>query len=136
MKKNLKDSCIVAMIALVSGGLTFGLLDRHLFGQDDNVIAWFRECVSIGNCSAGPGAPTCPGGMAGAECDACQFQNAKRECQLTLANLQCTDTTTDSNCGSRWVGVCLGGPLFVCMIPPNSTGTCPWPTCVGGVIFH
>ena len=126
----------------LSGGLTFGLVDRHLFGQDSpdpGVATWLYECVTIGNCSAGPGppAPTCPGGLPGQECEACQFQLARAECQFTFANIQCTNTTTPIfTCGTRWVGTCLGPPLFVCMLPPNSTGTCPLPTCTGGVIFE
>lgn len=136
MKKNLKDSCIVAIMALVCGGLTFGLLDRHLFGQespDPGVGIWLSQCVSLGPCPAGPGANCSNTASAGDTCWMCQFQVPRFQCQYIFANVQCTGLPGTGVCGTQTRGICAG-PGLAC----NSVGLwglCDAPSCASGPIL-
>lgn len=136
MKKNLKDSSIVAMMALVSAGLTFGLLDRHLFGDDTpdpGVGTWLMECVTLGPCPPAPGANCWNGASAGDTCWMCQFQLPRSQCEVTFANVQCNGFAGTGACGIQTRGICAG-PGLAC----NSVGMwglCDAPGCAQAPIL-
>ncbi len=128
MKRFLNDSVVFFGMAIIVGGLTFGLLDSSVFGA-----TWFKDCINIGPCPAPPGGANCSiGALANQTCVMCALQLPRWECQWTAANIQCTGTAGTGLCGTRTLGKCLG-PGQACM-PIGPAGTCNSPGCASGPI--
>lgn len=122
MKENLKNSCIVTIMAVLTSALTFGVLDRDLFGEDPpdpEVEAWFQDCVARPPCVQG-----CPGGMDGVGCNYCEFALPRRHCVFAWLST-CNSNTPppgEQDCGRRWNGFCLGTECLHDIV--NEDGIC------------
>lgn len=133
MKQNLKNSSIVAIMALASGVVTFGLLDRNLFGADDAddpvvAVAWFSRCVTANPCTT---AASCAGIPDDVPCVVCELPLTRMECEF-FHHTTCNKATAPgkhSDCGIRWTGFCLSG---VCFFDPllDRDGRCARSWCI------
>ncbi len=97
------------------------------------IFAW---CVADGFCSAPSVGATCPGGVPGQPCETCQFQRSRMKCAFSLTQ-QCAwgdAIGTQADCGTRTVGVCLGGAGSAC-ISQIPAGRCGRITCTAGGIL-
>lgn len=128
MKRYLNDSVVFFGIAILVGGLTFGLLDQSVFGA-----TWFKTCVNIGPCPGPPGSNCPAGALPNQSCEMCQFSVPRGECQWILQNVQCTELPGAGVCGIRTLGLCQG-PLLPC-VPTGPAGTCDAPSCASGPII-
>lgn len=126
MKENLKNSCIVMIMAVLTSALAFGVLDRDLFGEappDPGVETWLFRCVWDSNCPT----TNCnqPDNQA---CAVCALALTRKKCEFWNLS-SCTAANSpppeegNPNCGQRWTGFCLSG---VCEFNPvtDQDGTC------------
>ncbi len=126
MKSRSINRVFIALVAV--GGFLLFYLGRADAQQTGVSVA---VCVPDGTCAAAPPA-ICPGGVPNQPCQMCSAPKARDRCAFAIDFCAWNQWLgTASDCGTQWIGNCLG-PGLACLQPPFPTGTCSRLTCSSG----